>query len=71
MPVPIEKVVPSRKEVETGDNVGIVVPMPEVAVKEKQPQKAIVKPQVLTHVIEGFVIQEGSEPFPVSWCFFN
>ncbi|XP_054711047.1 LOW QUALITY PROTEIN: polyhomeotic-like protein 2 [Uloborus diversus] len=35
-------------------------------VKEKQPQKAIVKPQILTHVIDGFVIQEGPEPFPVS-----
>lgn len=34
-------------------------------VKDKQPQKAIVKPQVLTHVIDGFVIQEGPEPFPV------
>lgn len=31
----------------------------------KTPQ-AIVKPQILTHVIEGFVIQEGAEPFPVS-----
>ncbi|XP_053316816.1 polyhomeotic-like protein 3 [Spea bombifrons] len=31
----------------------------------KLPQ-AIVRPQVLTHVIEGFVIQEGIEPFPVS-----
>ncbi|XP_026776823.3 polyhomeotic-like protein 2 isoform X1 [Pangasianodon hypophthalmus] len=30
----------------------------------KTPQ-AIVKPQILTHVIEGFVIQEGAEPFPV------
>ncbi|MEE6508725.1 hypothetical protein FKM82_022694 [Ascaphus truei] len=28
--------------------------------------QAIVKPQILTHVIEGFVIQEGLEPFPVS-----
>ena len=28
-------------------------------------KQAIVKP-VLTHVIEGFVIQEASEPFPVS-----
>ncbi|KAM9310189.1 polyhomeotic-like protein 1 [Pholidichthys leucotaenia] len=27
---------------------------------------AIVKPQVLTHLIEGFVIQEGAEPFPVA-----
>ncbi|GAB6019961.1 hypothetical protein CHUAL_001490 [Chamberlinius hualienensis] len=34
--------------------------------KEKQqPQKAIVKPHVLTHVIEGYVIQEAGEPFPV------
>lgn len=28
--------------------------------------KAMVKPQVLTHVIEGFVIQEANEPFPVT-----
>lgn len=26
----------------------------------------MVKPQVLTHVIEGFVIQEASEPFAVN-----
>jgi len=32
--------------------------------KEKQPlPKAMVKPQVLTHVIDGFIIQESSEPF--------
>lgn len=30
-------------------------------VKDKGPPKALVKPQVLTHVIEGFVIQEGGE----------
>uniref|UniRef100_UPI00358FF853 polyhomeotic-like protein 2 n=2 Tax=Myxine glutinosa TaxID=7769 RepID=UPI00358FF853 len=30
-----------------------------------RPPQAIVKPQILTHVIEGFIIQEGSEPFPV------
>ncbi|KAH0998430.1 polyhomeotic-like protein 2 isoform X7 [Dendroctonus ponderosae] len=35
-------------------------------VKERCPPKAMVKPQVLTHVIEDFVIQESSEPFPVS-----
>ncbi|KAH9510355.1 hypothetical protein Btru_042876 [Bulinus truncatus] len=28
-------------------------------------QRAIVKPQILTHYIEGFIIQEGLEPFPV------
>ncbi|XP_028854882.1 polyhomeotic-like protein 2b isoform X2 [Denticeps clupeoides] len=33
---------------------------------ENRPPQAIVKPQVLTHVIEGFVIQEGAEPFPVA-----
>ncbi|XP_048845386.1 polyhomeotic-like protein 3 isoform X2 [Brienomyrus brachyistius] len=33
---------------------------------ESQPPQAIVKPHILTHLIEGFVIQEGLEPFPVS-----
>lgn len=34
------------------------------------PPQAVVKPNVLTHLIEGFVIQEGAEPFPVStWDF--
>lgn len=31
-------------------------------------QRAIVKPHILTHVIEGFIIQEAAEPFPVSVC---
>ncbi|NXO15325.1 PHC1 protein, partial [Oriolus oriolus] len=31
--------------------------------------QAIVKPQILTHIIEGFVIQEGAEPFPVGIFF--
>uniref|UniRef100_A0AAR2JRP3 Polyhomeotic homolog 2b (Drosophila) n=1 Tax=Pygocentrus nattereri TaxID=42514 RepID=A0AAR2JRP3_PYGNA len=35
--------------------------------ESKTPQ-AIVKPQILTHVIEGFVIQEGAEPFPSRFC---
>ncbi|XP_053566104.1 polyhomeotic-like protein 3 [Bombina bombina] len=34
-------------------------------IDHKFPQ-AIVKPHILTHVIEGFVIQEGMEPFPVN-----
>ncbi|XP_062852680.1 polyhomeotic-like protein 2b [Trichomycterus rosablanca] len=37
----------------------------EPANGENKPPQAIVKPHVLTHVIEGFVIQEGAEPFPV------
>uniref|UniRef100_T1KCK1 SAM domain-containing protein n=2 Tax=Tetranychus urticae TaxID=32264 RepID=T1KCK1_TETUR len=36
----------------------------------KSPQKAIVKPylneEVLTHVIDGFVIQESQSPFPIN-----
>ncbi|XP_069597955.1 polyhomeotic-like protein 2 [Ranitomeya imitator] len=31
---------------------------------ESHPPQAAVKPQILTHVIEGFVIQEGGQPFP-------
>ncbi|XP_042569049.1 polyhomeotic-like protein 2 isoform X1 [Cyprinus carpio] len=33
--------------------------------ESKPPPQAVVKPHILTHVIEGFVIQEGAEPFPV------
>ncbi|XP_010146301.1 PREDICTED: polyhomeotic-like protein 1, partial [Eurypyga helias] len=45
-------------------------PTPNLAVVSRQmgdskPPQAIVKPQILTHIIEGFVIQEGAEPFPV------
>ncbi|KAK7163364.1 hypothetical protein R3I93_007426 [Phoxinus phoxinus] len=32
---------------------------------EGQPSQAIVRPHILTHLIEGFVIREGLEPFPV------
>lgn len=32
---------------------------------EVQPSQAIVRPHILTHLIEGFVIREGLEPFPV------
>lgn len=49
---------------------GIVNVTPTVDLSSRQnsdskPPQAIVKPQILTHVIEGFVIQEGAEPFPV------
>lgn len=33
---------------------------------KNQPQKAIVKPQVLTHVIDGYVIHESPSPFPLN-----
>lgn len=29
----------------------------------------MVKPNILTHVIEGYVIQEAGEPFAVSFMF--
>ncbi|XP_056334510.1 polyhomeotic-like protein 3 [Danio aesculapii] len=32
---------------------------------EGQPSQAISRPHILTHLIEGFVIREGLEPFPV------
>ncbi|XP_054160829.1 mucin-2-like isoform X2 [Oppia nitens] len=34
--------------------------------ERQPPQKAIVKPQILTHVIDGYVIQESANPFPVN-----
>jgi polyhomeotic-like protein 2 len=34
-------------------------------IENKSPQ-VIVKPQILTHIIEGFVIQKRLEPFSVS-----
>lgn len=40
-----------------------------VFVTDKALPKAMVKPNILTHVIEGYVIQEAGEPFAVS-CFF-
>ena len=33
---------------------------------ESKPAQAIVGSHILTHLIEGFVIQEGAKPFPVS-----
>lgn len=49
-------------------------PLSRVGLGDKQralvPQ-AVVKPQVLTHLIEGFVIKEGAEPFPVSATVTN
>lgn len=33
---------------------------------ESKAAQALVKSHILTHLIGGFVIQEGAEPFPVS-----
>ncbi|XP_069753615.1 polyhomeotic-like protein 3 isoform X2 [Narcine bancroftii] len=54
--VPPAKLKPSGAAPNLGGPAGI----------DNKPPQAIVKPQILTHVIEGFVIQEGLEPFPVS-----
>ncbi|XP_028309913.1 polyhomeotic-like protein 2 [Gouania willdenowi] len=38
---------------------------------ESKPAKALVKSNILTHLIEGFVIQEGAKPFPVERPSFS
>ncbi|XP_029995338.1 polyhomeotic-like protein 2 [Sphaeramia orbicularis] len=38
---------------------------------EARPAQALVKAHILTHLVEGFVIQEGSEPFPVERPSFS
>lgn len=38
---------------------------------KQPPQKAIVKPQILTHVIDGYIIQESPDPFPVNGVAFT
>lgn len=63
-PAPIPGTVPTQPTNTNQEN-GLPVAATAEEVKERCPQKAIVKPQVLTHVIEDFVIQESSEPFPV------
>ncbi|PBC33398.1 transcription factor SPT20 homolog isoform X3 [Apis cerana] len=53
------------------DSATIPVSVPVSANSKHVPPKAMVKPQVLTHVIEGFVIQEASEPFAVNRTSLN
>jgi polyhomeotic-like protein 1 len=62
-----EKAVNGCVETCTTTNVvenGVAVAVEEIRSereRDKNPPKAMVKPQVLTHVIEGFVIQEGTQ----------
>ncbi|CAG0883409.1 unnamed protein product [Cyprideis torosa] len=49
---PIKQSIPAKSERETTPK------------ETKKTNKAVVKPHVLTHVIDGFVIQEGPVPFP-------
>lgn len=62
---PIPGTVPTQPSNITPSENGLPVAVTAEEVKERCPPKAMVKPQVLTHVIEDFVIQESSEPFPV------
>ncbi len=48
-----------------------VVTIRENGLVEKEVPRAIVRPQVLTHVIDGFIIEESREPFPVSLPLFS
>lgn len=69
-PAPIPGTVPTQPQqlnhsTSPSEN-GIPVAATAEEVKERGPPKAMVKPQVLTHVISDFVIQESSEPFPVT-----
>lgn len=67
-PAPIPGTVPSQppQNGTTSPENGIPVAATAEEVKDRGPPKAMVKPQVLTHVISDFVIQESSEPFPVT-----
>lgn len=62
---PIPGTVPTQPSNITPSENGLPVAVTAEEVKERCPPKAMIKPQVLTHVIEDFVIQESSEPFPV------
>ncbi|XP_050424533.1 polyhomeotic-like protein 2 isoform X2 [Adelges cooleyi] len=56
----------SASEVHESSSVTLPVTTNEDNSRDKGLPKALVKPQVLTHVIEGFVIQEADQPFPVN-----
>ncbi|XP_017774341.1 PREDICTED: polyhomeotic-proximal chromatin protein-like isoform X3 [Nicrophorus vespilloides] len=64
-PTPIPGTMTSVPVTTTTEN-GLPLAVTAEEVKERCPPKAMVKPQVLTHVIEDFVIQESSEPFPIT-----
>lgn len=62
-------VVPTTAQNQTVESTQSNIPITTPAVKAEKdfPKVGMVKPQnVLTHVIEGFVIQEAAEPFAVN-----
>lgn len=65
-PTPIPGTVPTQPLQNATSENGIPVAATAEEVKDRGLPKAMVKPQVLTHVISDFVIQESSEPFPVT-----
>ncbi|XP_075758497.1 polyhomeotic-like protein 1 isoform X1 [Pelodiscus sinensis] len=67
---PVPSTTPNAPTSEAASVTTTSSPAPTLAMVSRQtgdskPPQAIVKPQILTHIIEGFVIQEGAEPFPV------
>ncbi|XP_065279363.1 polyhomeotic-like protein 1 [Emys orbicularis] len=67
---PVPSTTPNAPTSEAASITTTSSPAPTLAMVSRQtgdskPPQAIVKPQILTHIIEGFVIQEGAEPFPV------
>lgn len=61
-----QETVSTSETTENTSSVSLPVSMNEDNSRDKGLPKALVKPQVLTHVIEGFVIQEADQPFPVN-----
>ena len=61
---PIPGTVPSQPA-SNAPNSSLPVAATAEDVKERCPPKAMVKPQVLTHIIDGYIIQECVEPFPI------
>lgn len=59
-------VIATSENSETNTSVSFPITSNEENTRDKGLPKALVKPQVLTHVIEGFVIQEADTPFPVN-----
>ena len=57
---------------EVDDEEGTTVEMADQTEENSKGKlKAVIKPHILTHIIDNFVIQEGNEPFPVSVIVFT
>ncbi|KAK7886926.1 hypothetical protein WMY93_026547 [Mugilogobius chulae] len=66
-PAPKDSAPPAVTAFSCPPTLSLPPPLSRVGLGDKDrppPPQAVVKPQVLTHLIEGFVIQEGAEPFP-------